>query len=44
MSATFCVGMTAEDFCRLFDLSYEIDEEKGIISFESEKMQEGKRL
>ena len=44
VSATFCVGMTAEDFCRLFDLSYEIDEEKGIISFESEKMQEGIRL
>lgn len=31
VGASFCVGLTADDFCRLFDLSYEVDEEEGTI-------------
>ena len=33
VSATFCVGVTVEDFCRLFDLTYEIEEEQGKVLF-----------
>lgn len=31
--ATFCIGLTAEEFCSLFDLSYEVDEPGGRICF-----------
>ncbi len=33
VSATFCVGVTVEDFCRLFDLTWEIEESQGKILF-----------
>mgnify|MGYP005757876479 CR=1 FL=1 len=33
VGATFCAGVRAEDFCRLFDLTYEVDEEQGKIMF-----------
>lgn len=33
VGATFCVGVTAEDFCKLFDLRYTVDESAGKISF-----------
>ena len=33
VSATFCIGVTVEDFCRLFDLTYEIEEEQGKVLF-----------
>lgn len=35
VNATFCVGVTAEDFCRLFDLEYRVNEQAGILAFES---------
>ena len=34
VSATFCVGVTVEDFCRLFDLRYVVDESAGTVRFE----------
>lgn len=33
VSATFCIGVSVEDFCRLFDLEYEIEEEQGKVIF-----------
>lgn len=36
VSATFCVGITAEDLCKLFDLRYTVDESAGKICFFSE--------
>ena len=33
--ASFCAGVTADDFCRLLPLSYEIDEKNGRIIFSS---------
>lgn len=33
VGATFCVGVTAEDFCKLFDLRYTVDESAGKICF-----------
>lgn len=33
VGATFCVGLSAEDFCRLFDLGYEADEDAGCLRF-----------
>lgn len=35
VQASFCVGVTVEDFCQLFDLTYKIDEEKKVIAFYS---------
>lgn len=37
VSATFCAGVTVDDFSRLFDLTYEIDEDAGTIAFEKEE-------
>ena len=34
VAATFCAGVTVEDFCSLFDLTYTVNEEEGTISFE----------
>ncbi len=34
VSATFCVGVTVEDFCRLFDLRCVVDESAGTVRFE----------
>lgn len=36
VGATFCVGVTVEDFCELFDLDYEVDEAAGEIRFSRE--------
>lgn len=33
VGASFCVGLTASDFCSLFGLSYQVDEEQGSIQF-----------
>lgn len=33
VGATFCVGLPAEDFCRLFDLTYAADEAAGCLRF-----------
>lgn len=33
VNSTFCVGVKAEDFCKLFDLRYTVDESVGKISF-----------
>lgn len=33
VGATFCVGLPAEDFCRLFGLGYEADEDAGCLRF-----------
>ena len=37
IGALFCVGVSVEDFCKLFDLSYTVDEEAGKISFYSKE-------
>lgn len=37
VGATFCVGLKVEDFAKLFDLEYEIDEEGWSVYFYSEK-------
>lgn len=36
VGATFCVGVTVEDFSKMFGLRYEIDEEAGEIRFDRE--------
>lgn len=36
VGADFCVGLTVENFCKMFDLTYEIDEEAGEIRFTRE--------
>ena len=33
VGASFCIGLTAEEFCSLFDLRYEVDEAGGRICF-----------
>ncbi len=33
VSATFCVGVTVENFCQLFDLRYTVDENAGVVRF-----------
>lgn len=33
VGATFCVGLPAADFCRLFDLAYTADEAEGCLRF-----------
>lgn len=35
VAATFCVGVTVDDFCSLFDLTYEIDKQGRKILFTS---------
>lgn len=35
IGATFCVGVPVEDFCRLFNLSYTVDETAGVLAFTS---------
>lgn len=36
IGATFCVGVPAEDFCRLFNLTFTVDEAAGVLAFTSE--------
>ena len=33
VNSTFCVGVKAQDFCKLFDLRYTVDESVGKICF-----------
>lgn len=35
IGASFCVGVPVEDFCRLFNLSYTVDEAAGVLAFTS---------
>ena len=37
VKASFCIGLTADQFCSLFDLRYEVDEENGKILFFSKE-------